>query len=156
MPSQVDAMLEIRPAQRADLAAILALHAELEFDAERAVLDLRSAEKLFDRIASYPSYKLYVASSAEKIVGTFALLIMDNLAHLGAPSGIVEDVVVHPEYQGLGIGKQMMQFAMERCKQAGCYKLALSSNAKREQAHQFYENMGFEKHGYSFLISLSP
>ena len=29
-----------------------------------------------------------------EIVGTFALLIMDNLAHLGAPSGVVEDVVV--------------------------------------------------------------
>lgn len=148
-------MLEIRPAQRADLAAILALHAELEFDAERAVLDLPAAEKLFDRIASYPNYKLYVAASEKNIVGTFALLVMDNLAHLGAPSGIVEDVVVKPALQGQGIGKRMMQFAMERCRQAGCYKLMLSSNAKREQAHQFYENLGFEKHGYSFLISLS-
>ena len=34
----------------------------------------------------------------------------------------------------------------------GCYKLVLSSNAKRERAHAFYESLGFERHGYSFRI----
>jgi GNAT superfamily N-acetyltransferase len=80
---------------------------------------------------------------------------MDNLAHLGAPSAIVEDVVVSPAQRGEGIGKQMMQHAMQRCKQAGCYKMMLSSNLAREQAHRFYEDLGFERHGYSFRIDFS-
>ena len=147
-------MIEIRPATRNDLSAILALEAELEFDTERAVLNLPAAEKIFDRIARYPNYALYVACVDDQIVGTFALLIMDNLAHLGSPSGIVDDVVVKPELQGQGIGKQMMRFAMEQCKQAGCYKLMLSSNIKRERAHRFYKDLGFELHGYSFLMTL--
>lgn len=147
--------LHIRPATRADLSAILALHSELEFDAARNVLDLPRAEQIFDRMRQYPNYRLYVASEDDAIVGTFALLIMDNLAHLGAPSGIVEDVVVHPAHQGQGIGKQMMLFAMERCKQTGCYKLVLSSNLRREPAHQFYEGLGFEKHGYSFMLPIT-
>lgn len=79
---------------------------------------------------------------------------MDNLAHMGAKSGLIEDVVIKSEFQGKGIGKQMMLHAMEVCKKSGCYKVSLSSNLKREKAHQFYEGLGFQKHGYSFLIEL--
>ena len=103
---------------------------------------------------TYPDYRMYVALLDGSIVGTFALLIMDNLAHLGAPSGVVEDVVVRSDRQGLGIGKQMMRFAMARCRERGCYKLALSSNLKREAAHRFYEDLGFKRHGYSYVVDL--
>jgi len=41
---------------------------------------------------SYPNYHLYVARNESGAVGTFALLIMDNLGHLGACTGVVEDV----------------------------------------------------------------
>ena len=79
---------------------------------------------------------------------------MDNLGHLGAPSGIVEDVVVDPACHSRGIGQAMMRFAIERCRERQCYKLMLSSNAKRERAHAFYEALGFARHGYSFRIEL--
>jgi len=46
----------------------------------------------------------------------------------------------------------MMEHARAECRAGGCYKLALSSNLKREGAHQFYEALGFERHGYSFVI----
>ncbi len=107
----------------------------------------------FDR---YPDYALYVAEADGRIVGSFALLIMDNLGHLGAPSTIVEDVVVDPAQQGQGIGRAMMRVAIARAQEAGCYKLALSSNAARQRAHAFYELLGFERHGYSFRIALEP
>ena len=109
---------------------------------------------LFERFGRYPDYTLYVAEQERAIVGTFALLVMDNLGHLGAPSGIVEDVVVAPDRQSSGIGRAMMHFAMERCREKRCYKLVLSSNAKRTRAHAFYESLGFERHGYSFRVNL--
>lgn len=79
-------------------------------------------------------------------------MIMDNLAHQGAPSGIIEDVVVSERHQRQGIGKAMMQYAMQVCQERGCYKVSLSSNLKRAKAHRFYESLGFQKHGYSFLV----
>ena len=97
----------------------------------------------------------YVAMLGGSIVGTFALLIMDNLAHMGAPSGVLEDVVVHRDWRGKGVGKQMVQFAMDRCGERGCYKLALSSNLKRKAAHRFYDDLGFQRHGYSFVVQLN-
>ena len=36
-------------------------------------------------------YKLYIALKGTQVVGTFAVLIVDNLDHLGAPSAVVKD-----------------------------------------------------------------
>ncbi len=143
--------VEIRAAAEAALPAILALYRDV---GDRHVLPLDQAQTIFRRMQSYPDYVVYVAVGAGAIVGTFALLIMDNLAHLGAPSGVVEDVVVRSDRQGRGIGRRMMQFARERCRERGCYKMTLSSSLRREAAHRFYETLGFERHGYSFLMEL--
>ncbi|HEY4722675.1 MAG TPA: GNAT family N-acetyltransferase [Anaerolineae bacterium] len=146
------AALKIREAVEADLPSILALYSEV---GDAQVLPPDRATATFERMKMYPDYHVYVATIDGTIVGTFALLIVDNLAHLGAPSGVVEDVVVSAERRGQGIGKQMMQFAMGRCRERGCYKMALSSNITREAAHRFYESLGFERHGYSFCVWLT-
>ncbi|MGE5381510.1 MAG: N-acetyltransferase family protein [Methylocystaceae bacterium] len=145
--------LHIRPAQTDDLAAILKLYAQPEVDDGR-VLTVEQAREIFGKFKQYPNYTLYAALNGEQLVGTFALLIMDNLAHLGALSAVVEDVAVGPEWQGQGIGKFMMGFAFDICRQQGCYKMTLSSNMKRKTAHAFYERLGFKKHGFSFIFEL--
>lgn len=142
----------IREAQKTDLANILNLYATVLDKGE--TLSLPEAELHFEKMMSYPNYKVFVAENEHQIIGTFALLIMDNLAHIGTPSGVVEDVVVAENHQNQGIGKEMMQFALNRCRAFGCYKMVLSSNLKRIEAHQFYENLGFEKHGFSYRINL--
>lgn len=143
--------LSIHKSTRDDLEGILALYAEPDID-NGNVLDLQSVESVFDKMKLYPNYALYVATIDNQIVGSFALLIMDNFAHMGAPSAVIEDVVVHLKWRGQGIGCQMIRFAMERAKEAKCYKLVLSCSINRDRAHKFYESLGFEKHGYSFLV----
>jgi GNAT superfamily N-acetyltransferase len=145
--------IHIREAGSQDLAALLALYGQPEVD-NGQVLTLEQATAMLSRFRSYPSYKLYVALMGERLVGTFTLLIVENLAHQGAPTGVVEDVVVAVDCQRQGIGKQMMRFALERCRDAGCYKMALSSNARRAAAHRFYESLGFVQHGFSFVADL--
>jgi GNAT superfamily N-acetyltransferase len=147
--------VNIRPAKTADLPAVLVLYGQSEID-DGKVLAVSEAIRLHARFALYPDYDLYVAERGGVIVGSFALLIMDNLGHLGAPSGIVEDVVVDPMLHGRGIGRQMIRFALTKCREKRCYKLMLSSNAKRERAHRFYEELGFERHGFSFRVDLEP
>lgn len=140
-----------RRALKTDLPEVLALYAQPGLD-EGKCLSLPDAECLFERMSRYPDYQVHVAVRDGKIVGTFALLIMDNLGHLGAPSAVIEDVAVAPEFQGQGVGKEMMQYAFRICREKGCYKAVLSSNMKRERAHVFYESLGFERHGYSYKI----
>jgi GNAT superfamily N-acetyltransferase len=147
--------IRMRPATDADLPAVLGLYAQPDLDNGR-VLALDEARAILARFAAYPDYTLYVAEHGDRIVGTFALLVMDNIGHLGTPSAIVEDVAVAPEFQGAGIGQVMMDCAREVSRSKGAFKLMLSSNAKRERAHAFYESLGFERHGVSFRINLSP
>jgi ribosomal protein S18 acetylase RimI-like enzyme len=148
--------VQIREATALDLPAVLALYAQPDMD-RGAVLSLAEAQTLFAEFARYPSYRLFVAlddSAHTTVVGSYALLVMHNLAHRGTPSAIAEDVVVAQACQGRGIGRQMMAHAMAQACKAGCYKLALSSNRKRTAAHAFYESLGYEQHGMSFLIDL--
>jgi GNAT superfamily N-acetyltransferase len=141
----------MREADGSDLHPILSLYGQLGQD-DGSVLPLDEAGRLFAKFASYPDYCLHVALMGDRIVGVFALLIMDNLGHMGTPSAILEDVVVAEELRGQGIGKAMMDYANDLCKQKGCYKMTFSSNISREAAHRFYESLGYRKHGYSFYI----
>jgi GNAT superfamily N-acetyltransferase len=156
--------LLIREATEDDLPAVLALYAQPAMDNGR-VLALKEAQLVLAQFRQYPSYRLWVAcevvteaspdaDSGGEVLGTYALLIMHNLAHQGTPSAIVEDVVVSAQRQGQGIGQHMMQHAQQQARVAGCYKLVLSSNQKRERAHAFYESLGFQRHGFSFVIGI--
>jgi len=143
--------LTIRKAERTDLPDILRLYAQVD---DGISMRLEDAEKIFHRFRTYPNYNLFVAVTDGKVTGSFELLIMDNLAHFGDPSGIIEDVVVDEAHRSRGVGKKMMEFAMEECRKYKCYKLMLSSHLDRKRAHRFYERLGFEKHGYSYLVKL--
>lgn len=146
-----DPALIIREATEDDLADVLRAYAESGIEGDEA-FDVEGARAHVVRFRAYPSYRLFVATSGGELVGTYSLLVMDNLAKRGARSGIVEDVAVRPSAQGQGVGRAMMAHALEACRRAGCYKLMLSSNMRRDAAHRFYESLGFERHGYSFQI----
>ncbi|HQF56028.1 MAG TPA: GNAT family N-acetyltransferase [Fibrobacteria bacterium] len=143
--------LKIRPATESDIDAILSLQAQLGQD-DGVALTTDQALAVLRRMAAYPDYGVRVAELDDGVVGCYALLVMDNLAHLGAPSAIVEDVVVDASCRGQGIGRAMMHDAMCVAREKGCYKLVLNSNLRRLDAHRFYEGLGFERHGVSFQV----
>lgn len=145
--------LAIRLATVDDLPNALRVYQQSGIDSDGG-LKLADAERWFQRSQQYPTYNLWVAEQEGQVVGVFTLLIMDNLIHQGSPSGIVEGVAVDPQFQGQGIGKQMMEFALSQCRAAQCYKMALSTHLSRDRAHDFYESLGFQKHGYSFYVDL--
>jgi GNAT superfamily N-acetyltransferase len=145
-------VIEVREACAEDLADVLALYRQPELD-NGATLSLEDAEALFDRMRAYPDYRLYVAECQGRVVGTFTLIILENLSHGGAPAGLVESVAVDPDYQGQGVGTAMMEYARGYCRARGCYKMSLSSNLRRGRAHAFYDGLGFERHGYSFRMA---
>ncbi|MBX3619861.1 MAG: GNAT family N-acetyltransferase [Rhizobacter sp.] len=147
--------LSVREATRDDIATLLALYTAAGLDT-RGSHDEAIARVAWDRMrAAVPGVEVFVFSRAGVAVGTYTFFVLPLLAHAGAPEAVVEDVAVHPEAQGQGIGRSMMQHAMGLAREAGCYKLALSSNQRREAAHAFYERLGFERHGFSFVVDLT-
>lgn len=143
----------IREAGENDLAAVLRAY-EAAGIGGGVSFTVDEAREQFAKLRKYPSYRVFVAEADGVIAGTYALIILDNLAKRGARAGVVEDVAVLPDRQGRGIGRAMMDHAREECRRAGCYKMTLSSNVAREGAHRFYDALGFERHGYSFLLRI--
>lgn len=143
--------ITIRQAREEDVSHILDLYREGEIGYEDAFTPAEARTHLAV-FRQYPDYRVFVAELNGEVAGTYELLIMDNLAKRGRKSAIVEDVAVADKHRGCGIGKAMMQHAMQLAKHARCYKIVLSSNSQRAGAHAFYQAQGFQKHGYSFRV----
>jgi GNAT superfamily N-acetyltransferase len=135
-----------------ELVQVAALLSEMDGEAP---LPLPRMRALFAQLKAMPDYRCYLmlAASGEPL-GTFCLLIFPVLAHDGRSEAIVESVVVTRTARGTGVGSAMMRAAMRLAEEAGAAKLALSSSARRLQAHQFYRRLGFTEHGISFSIGL--
>ena len=143
----------IRKAQIEDLPSVLALYGQPDFD-NGAVVNLEAARNFLEEIGRYPDYTLYVAEIEGEVVGVYSLLIMHKLAHKCTPSAILEDIVVATSRQRQGLGRAMVSHAMDMARSKSCYKLVLSSNARRTDAHRFYDQLGFQRHGISFHVAL--
>ena len=45
-----------------------------------------------------------------------------------------------------------MEYAIIQAREAGCYKIVLSSDKRRHEAHEFYRSLGFEDFALSFRL----
>jgi GNAT superfamily N-acetyltransferase len=103
-------------------------------------------------MGSVPGYSLLVAEEDGEILGTTVLAILPGLAHGVSPFAVVEYVVVDEKARRRGIGKLLMEYVIAQAKEAGCYKIMLTSDKKREPAHRFYESLGFEASAHGFRL----
>jgi GNAT superfamily N-acetyltransferase len=146
---------EIRPALLSDLPDLVALLQQLSLDEPREDPGALAAyEAAFDAIEADPRQTLLVAIEDGRVVGTAAFILVPNLSHVGQPYAIVEDVVVDAVQRGQGVGEALMRRTIEMAREAGCYKLALTSNRSRSDAHRFYERLGFTASHFGFRIDL--
>lgn len=141
--------LTVRTAHLDDVSLLNQLYAEM--DEYRPLLPHDRAVEIFEAIAQVPQYSIYVVEQESVPVGTFSLLMMPTFMHPPFhQSAILDAVAVRPHLRSQGIGRWMMKQAIAQCQAMGCYKVTLSSNMKRDRAHQFYESLGFQQHGWSF------
>lgn len=147
-------MAIIRAATEKDIPRILKLYEELVTSTSQAETgrtpSLDYYRRIYKQVRDMPGHELIVAEENGEVIGTMVLLIVPNLSHSGLPWAVVENVVTDQRYQRQGIGRLMMEYAINRAREAGCYKLQLSSSKTREEAHHFYESLGFEASAHGF------
>jgi GNAT superfamily N-acetyltransferase len=102
-----------------------------------------SYRRAFREIEADPRQRQLVVEAEGRLVGTASLMIVPNLSHQGQPYAIIENVVVDAAERGGRYGELLLRRAMEEARRAGCYKLSLTSNKRRKDAHRFYERLGF-------------
>lgn len=150
--------MTIRLATEADLPRIVELLAQLSPDdpaREDVVSPLPYNYHLVFREMSQGKQQLLVAEVRKRVVGTLALVIVPNLSHRGTPYAIIENVVVDEKARSRGIGEALIRRAIEEARKAGCYKVSLTSNKQRKDAHRFYERLGFARTHEAFRINLT-
>ena len=141
----------LRHASHADLPAIVRLLADdaLGSGRERAG-DMAPYERAFAAIDADPSHLLVVGEllpngAAEGPVGaTFQLSFLPGISRQGAWRSQIEGVRVADGLRGHGVGKAMVQWAIEESRRRSCTLMQLTTHKTRRAAHRFYERLGFE------------
>ncbi|MDR6905141.1 GNAT superfamily N-acetyltransferase [Agromyces sp. 3263] len=148
----------LRRARRDDLPALIGL---LAADALRANDDSTSPERrgayeaAFDAIDGDPAQALVtVEDAAGEVVGTMQLTLIPGLARGGATRMQVEAVRVADSVRGQGLGSAMMRWAIEDARARGAALVQLTSDARREDAHRFYDRLGFAASHVGFKLFL--
>jgi GNAT superfamily N-acetyltransferase len=95
-----------------------------------------------------------VAEVEGELVGVCQLIVFRHLQNRGGLCAEVESVHVHPDHRGHGIGGVVMRAAVQRARELGCYRVQLTSNMARPEAHRFYERLGFEPSHRGFKLNL--
>jgi len=93
---------------------------------------------------------LLVAEVAGEVVGMCQLVVFRHFQQLGGLCGEIESMHVHPEFRSKGVGAQLLAAAIEAARQAGCYRVQLTSNLRRPDAHRFYRRHGFNQSHVGF------
>jgi GNAT superfamily N-acetyltransferase len=94
-------------------------------------------EGLAELIAS--ESRVYVARHGGRIVG---LTVMVPHRHVPGLRYHAEDVVIAEEHRGLGLGRRLLEFAMQHVP-GRVMSFDLRSHASRTSAHRLYSSLGF-------------
>jgi len=98
--------------------------------------------------------KLVIAEFEGARIGTLQLTFIPGIARFGETRCLIEAVHVVPTHRNLGLGGEMIRWAVERAREHGCGLVQLTSNKKRLDAHRFYEKLGFSKSHEGFKLAL--
>jgi GNAT superfamily N-acetyltransferase len=109
---------------------------------EENPIDIILANNIWKEIENN-NIKYFIALDENKIISSCYLAIIPNLTRNGRSNGFIENVVTHEKYRKKGIGRKLIEMAIEYGKQNNCYKIILQSNRKKEGSHIFYEKCGF-------------
>lgn len=94
------------------------------------------------KVINSESITLFIAEEDNKIVGTLTLAIYPTPL---TQKAWIEDVVTDNAIRGKGIGKLLIEAALDHAKKLGIEKVDLTSSNDRIAAHGLYKKTGFDK-----------
>lgn len=145
-PNDQSPDVAIRPAEAADLPAIVRLLADDALGAtrERVADPLPSCyTDAFAAIDADPHNELIVATRGDTVVGCLQLTFIPGLSRQGAERAQIESVRVASSERGRGLGRILFERAIELARTQGCALVQLTTDKSRPDAMRFYESLGF-------------
>jgi GNAT superfamily N-acetyltransferase len=133
-----------RPATPADVSTILSfIRALAAYEREPGAVIATEEDLLRDGFGGHPYYSCLIAEEDGTPAG-FALYFYDYSTWLGRPGLYLEDIFVHPEFRGRGIGKTLLQKVAAIAIEKGCPRMKWEVLDWNSPAIDFYAAMGAE------------
>jgi putative acetyltransferase len=84
------------------------------------------------------NFEFYLLCDQGRTMGCIAIRHFFDYAEL-------KRMFVKNEFRGLGYGRRLLEFAVERCAQLGYKKIRLETGIKQPEATSLFEKLGFER-----------
>jgi ribosomal protein S18 acetylase RimI-like enzyme len=142
--------LTIRDAKLSDAPALAALMCELGYETTSAEMNRR-----LKSISSDPRYGTFVAEIDNEIRGMLGALT--HASHeRNDLSGKIIALVVSRKHRQSGVGRALIAAAEKDFASRNITRITLTARFEREEAHQFYEALGYLRTGFRFGKNLPP
>jgi GNAT superfamily N-acetyltransferase len=153
----MDTSLTVRDATRDDLPSLIRLFAEDSIGGHGDTTDpvaLPQYESAFTAIEESPNDLLFVGVVEGDVVATAQVTFITSLTGRGTRRMAIEAVQTRADMRGKGVGSRLINHCLDVARERGIALVQLTSNAKRTDAHRFYERLGFEKTHAGFKMRL--
>ncbi|HKQ16334.1 MAG TPA: GNAT family N-acetyltransferase [Steroidobacteraceae bacterium] len=135
----------IETARNEDLQEILQL-LRTQLEEHDIVLTSQALERATRGLVEDHSLgRILTARLEGELVGVAVVSFLWTLEH-GGPAAWLDEVYVLPSRRGQGIGKQLIEAAMQIASESGCIALDLEVDAGHEAAERLYQRMDFRRH----------
>jgi ribosomal protein S18 acetylase RimI-like enzyme len=141
--------IRIRDARLSDAPELAVLMCELGYETKCTEMEAR-----LRLILSNPAYKTFVAVVDGCVCGMIGTVTCQSYEH-NDPSGRILALVTLSSARHRGIGRALIATAERDFAQRGIMRVALNTQLTRDNAHKFYESLGYERNGWRFVKQLS-
>lgn len=140
--------LTIRDARAADADDVARLLEQLGYPTDAGAVPSR-----LERLAVVGD-RVFVADSDGRVVGLAHLQVTPALER-ERPAAKIGALIVDEAHRGHGVGRALVQAVVDEARLRGCGLVYLTTADRRDDAHAFYELVGFEQTGRRYGRTLS-
>jgi len=143
-----DFLVTVRPARPGDVPALVQLFEQLGYATDEPTL--RAQLEHFGRGGAFA---LVAELSTQALAGLATVAIHPRL-YSRAPSAQLTALVTDRAARRHGVGRALTRAAADIAREAGCEKLYVRTNRRRQESPPFYRSLGFEDTHLTFDLPL--
>jgi len=143
-----DFLVTVRPARPGDVPALVQLFEQLGYATDEPTL--RAQLEHFGRGGAFA---LVAELSTQALAGLATVAVHPRL-YSRAPSAQLTALVTDRAARCHGVGRALTRAAADIAREAGCEKLYVRTNRRRQESPPFYRSLGFEDTHLTFDLPL--
>ena len=141
-PKLMKSDLTTKIAAPADLASLVELYSGFRDSLLRTTPTVEELKTSLDILVKSSEVRLFLARVDGRSVGYAALRYLYS-AWVSGEEALLEDLYVCSEFRGSGVGRCLVEHAIQEAKARGCRSMSLDTNENNASSNALYRGLGF-------------